>query len=77
MSASTMTPSTLDQWLAHCAAMHPTEIDLSLERVVEVRARLGIEFKVPLITVAGTNGKGSTCAMLEAIALQAGDSGGL
>ncbi len=57
--------------------MHPTEIDLSLERVVEVRARLGIEFKVPLITVAGTNGKGSTCAMLEAIALQAGYRVGL
>jgi len=72
-----MTPSTLDQWLVHCAAMHPTEIDLSLERVVEVRARLGIEFKVPLITVAGTNGKGSTCAMLEAIALQAGYRVGL
>jgi len=72
-----MTPSTLDQWLAHCAAMHPTEIDLSLERVVEVRARLGIEFKVPVITVAGTNGKGSTCAMLEAIALQAGYRVGL
>ncbi len=72
-----MTPSTLDQWLAHCAAMHPTEIDLSLERVVEVRARLGIDFKVPVITVAGTNGKGSTCAMLEAIALQAGYRVGL
>ena len=57
--------------------MHPTEIDLSLERVVEVRARLGLEFKVPLITVAGTNGKGSTCAMLEAIALQAGYRVGL
>ncbi len=57
--------------------MHPTEIDLSLERVVEVRARLGLEFTVPLITVAGTNGKGSTCAMLEAIALQAGYRVGL
>ncbi len=70
-------PATLDQWLAHCAAMHPTEIDLSLERVVEVRARLGLAFKVPVITVAGTNGKGSTCAMLEAIALQAGYRVGL
>lgn len=68
---------TLADWLAHCAAMHPTEIDLSLERVVEVRARLGLEFKVPVFTVAGTNGKGSTCAMLEAIALQAGYRVGL
>ena len=57
--------------------MHPTEIDLSLERVVEVRARLGLDFKVPVISVAGTNGKGSTCAMLEAIALQAGYRVGL
>lgn len=57
--------------------MHPTEIDLSLERVVEVRARLGLDFQVPVITVAGTNGKGSTCAMLEAIALQAGYRVGL
>jgi dihydrofolate synthase / folylpolyglutamate synthase len=67
----------LADWLAYCAAMHPTEIDLSLERVVEVRARLGLAFKVPVITVAGTNGKGSTCAMLEAIALQAGYHVGL
>jgi len=57
--------------------MHPTEIDLSLERVVEVRSRLGLAFRVPVITVAGTNGKGSTCAMLEAIALQAGYRVGL
>jgi dihydrofolate synthase/folylpolyglutamate synthase len=72
-----LTARTLEQWLAHCAAMHPTEIDLSLERVVEVRSRLGLEFTVPVITVAGTNGKGSTCAMLEAIALQAGYRVGL
>ena len=72
-----MSPTSLNDWLAHCAAMHPTEIDLSLERVVEVRARLGLTFKVPVISVAGTNGKGSTCAMLEAIALQAGYRVGL
>ena len=34
--------------------------------------RMGLRFDCPVITVAGTNGKGSTCAMLEAIALQAG-----
>jgi dihydrofolate synthase/folylpolyglutamate synthase len=72
-----MTQKTLEDWLAHCASMHPTEIDLSLERVVEVRSRLGIDFKVPVVMVAGTNGKGSTCAMLEAIALQAGYRVGL
>ena len=68
---------TLDDWLAHCERMHPTSMDLSLERTVEVRRRLGIGFDVPLITVAGTNGKGSTCAMLEAIALAAGYRVGL
>ncbi|WP_341888264.1 bifunctional tetrahydrofolate synthase/dihydrofolate synthase [Variovorax sp. YR752] len=72
-----MAPRSLPDWLAYCAGMHPTEIDLSLERVVEVRARLGLCFKVPVISVAGTNGKGSTCAMLEAIALQAGYRVGL
>ena len=47
-------------------------MDLSLERTVQVWQRLGETFRVPVITVAGTNGKGSTCAMLEAIALAAG-----
>ncbi len=68
---------TLDDWLAHCDRMHPVSMDLSLERTAEVRRRLGIEFTVPVITVAGTNGKGSTCAMLEAIALAAGYRVGL
>ncbi len=62
----------LAAWLAHCERMHPVLMDLSLERTVEVRKRLGLKFEVPVITVAGTNGKGSTCAMLESIALAAG-----
>jgi dihydrofolate synthase / folylpolyglutamate synthase len=62
----------LAQWLAHCDRLHPVSMDLSLERTVEVARRLDLRFEVPLITVAGTNGKGSTCAMLESIALQAG-----
>jgi dihydrofolate synthase / folylpolyglutamate synthase len=70
-------PDTLDQWLAHCAAMHPTTMDLSLERTVQVARALGIHFDVPVITVAGTNGKGSTCAMLESIARHAGYRVGL
>ncbi len=63
---------TLDDWLSHCERMHPTSMDLSLERTVEVKNRLGLRFQVPVVVVAGTNGKGSTCAMLESIALQAG-----
>ena len=70
-------PRTLDDWLAHCERIHPTEIDMTLDRVVEARQRLGITFTAPVIAVAGTNGKGSTCAMLEAIALQAGYRVGL
>jgi dihydrofolate synthase / folylpolyglutamate synthase len=65
-------PATLADWLAHCERMHPISMDLSLERTVQVKVRLGLSFDVPVITVAGTNGKGSTCAMLESIALAAG-----
>jgi len=57
--------------------MHPKTMDLSLERTAEVARRLGIRFTVPVITVAGTNGKGSTCAMLESIARHAGYRTGL
>jgi dihydrofolate synthase/folylpolyglutamate synthase len=62
----------LNDWLAHCEQLHPKTIALGLERVQAVLQRLGLRFECPVITVAGTNGKGSTCAMLEAIALQAG-----
>ncbi|WP_309684389.1 bifunctional tetrahydrofolate synthase/dihydrofolate synthase [Polaromonas sp.] len=68
---------TLDQWLAYCEQLHPKAIDLGLERVKAVAQRLGLAFACPIITVAGTNGKGSTCAMLEAILLQAGYRTGL
>ena len=71
------TPTTLQDWLAHCARLHPKTMDLSLERTVEVARRLGIAFHVPVITVAGTNGKGSTCAMIESIARHAGYRTGL
>ena len=63
---------TLQDWLAHCESLHPKTIEMGLERVQAVAARMGLRFDCPVITVAGTNGKGSTCAMLEAIALQAG-----
>jgi dihydrofolate synthase/folylpolyglutamate synthase len=62
----------LDDWLAHCERLHPVAIDMGLDRVQEVAERLALKFDAPVITVAGTNGKGSTCAMLEAILLEAG-----
>ena len=73
MNASTSSfPQTLDGWLAHCERLHPSTIDMGLERVRTVAARLQLKFDCPVITVAGTNGKGSTCAMLEAVTQQAG-----
>jgi len=63
---------TLSEWLAHCEKLHPFVIEMGLDRVRQVAARMQLALKVPVITVAGTNGKGSTCAMLEAIYLQAG-----
>jgi dihydrofolate synthase/folylpolyglutamate synthase len=68
---------TLQDWLAHCERLHPKTIDLTLERVQTLRARLGLAFDCPVISVAGTNGKGSTCAMLESIARAAGYRVGL
>ena len=65
-------PQTLDQWLTHCEQLHPKSIDMGLERVKAVAQRMGLRFACPVITVAGTNGKGSTCAMLESILRQAG-----
>ncbi len=50
--------------------MHPVAIDMGLERVATVGARLALRFDCPVITVGGTNGKGSTCAMLESMLMQ-------
>ena len=69
-------PDNRADWLAHCERQHPKTIDMGLDRVREVIGRLnggqGLTLPCPLITVGGTNGKGSTCAMLEAIYHQAG-----
>ncbi|MCM2297096.1 bifunctional tetrahydrofolate synthase/dihydrofolate synthase [Rhodoferax sp.] len=69
---TTSTLHSLQDWLDYCERLHPTTIDMGLERVQTVARRMGIGFDCPVITVAGTNGKGSTCAMLESILLQAG-----
>ncbi|MDQ2736805.1 MAG: bifunctional tetrahydrofolate synthase/dihydrofolate synthase [Pseudomonadota bacterium] len=68
---------TLDEWLAHCERLHPKSVELTLARVRVVKEALGLSFDIPLISVAGTNGKGSTCAMLESMALAAGYRVGL
>jgi len=67
----------LADWLGYIERQHPQAIALGLDRVAEVLARLGIRFSCPVITVAGTNGKGSTCAFLEAVLLAAGYRAGL
>lgn len=61
-------PGTLPEWLAYIEAGHPTEIELGLERVNTVASRLRINLApAKVITVGGTNGKGSTTAMLDSI----------
>jgi len=57
---------TLDEWLVWMETLHPREIELGLERVVAVRDRLGLGAPpFAIVTVGGTNGKGSTVALLE------------
>ena len=63
---------TLNDWLARAEQLHPKNIELGLDRAKEMAGRLGLKFECPVITVAGTNGKGSTCAMLESILTHAG-----
>jgi dihydrofolate synthase/folylpolyglutamate synthase len=60
-------PQDLPGWLEHIERLHPQAIDLTLDRVVEVSTALGIAKYCPIIIVGGTNGKGSTCMMLESI----------
>ena len=60
--------TTLNEWLAWFEQLHPTEIELGLERIAEVAARM--ELSKParrVVSVAGTNGKGSTVAALESV----------
>ncbi|GAA5131561.1 bifunctional tetrahydrofolate synthase/dihydrofolate synthase [Thalassotalea piscium] len=57
---------TLDEWLSYLESLHTSEIDLGLTRIGEVATRLSIDLSfAKVITVAGTNGKGTTCAFIE------------
>lgn len=67
--------NTLADWLVHLEGLHPkgqAGIELGLARVALVKAELGQTAHCPVITVGGTNGKGSTCAYLENIIDRAG-----
>ena len=67
----------LEDWLRHIERQHPKSIALGLERVARVLQQLHLALPFPVITVGGTNGKGSTCAMLESILRSAGYRTGL
>jgi dihydrofolate synthase/folylpolyglutamate synthase len=70
-------PTSLAAWLAYLETLHPKTIALGLDRVSAVYRRLGIGFVCPVFTVAGTNGKGSTCALLERMLAAGGYRTGL
>lgn len=65
-------PQTVGDWLGYIESLHPKSIEMGLGRVQTVAARLQLTFPFTVITVGGTNGKGSTCAMLERIYSAAG-----
>jgi dihydrofolate synthase/folylpolyglutamate synthase len=59
--------SRLEDWLQWMETLHPRDIDLGLKRSAAVATKLAISLEPPVITVAGTNGKGSCVAILSAI----------
>ncbi len=73
MTPTAELPASLNDWLALLAQRHPREIDLGLDRVAAVAARLQLGRPAPkVIVVGGTNGKGSCVATLQALLLAAG-----
>lgn len=74
-SQSHLTKRTLEQWLFYLENLHNKEIDLGLTRIGTVAKRLDINFAfAKVVTVAGTNGKGTTCAFIENAMLAEGKS---
>lgn len=65
-------PATVEGWLAYLETLHPASIALGLDRVRAVHEQLDARLGCPVVTVGGTNGKGSTCALLESILCRAG-----
>ena len=67
----------LEEWLEYIERQHPASIALGLDRVRDVFSRLDVKLEPPVLAVGGTNGKGSTCAMLESMLRAAGYRTGL
>ena len=65
-------PDTFAGWLAHIEQVHPQSIAMGLDRARAVKSAMALLPAVPVITIGGTNGKGSACMMLEAILHHAG-----
>jgi dihydrofolate synthase/folylpolyglutamate synthase len=73
-----MNSASLEQWLQRLETLHPKAVELGLERVADVANRLELlPVAQPVVTVGGTNGKGSTVAVLEALLSEAGYSTGV
>jgi dihydrofolate synthase / folylpolyglutamate synthase len=70
VTATKPKPRNAIEWLAYIEALHPKSIAMGLDRVKIVANKLALNPKFPIITVAGTNGKGSVCAMLSQIYVQ-------
>lgn len=70
--AKELMPNDLSSWLNYIEQLHPKSIAMGLERIKHMIARLNLQPNYKIVTVAGTNGKGSTCAMLAEIYKQAG-----
>lgn len=72
-----MNNASLEHWLEKIESIHPEEVELGLARVATVAGRLDLlPVAQPVVTVAGTNGKGSVVAVLEALLAEAGFSTG-
>lgn len=77
MSGVPARPRSLADWLAYLETLHPSAIAMGLDRVQEVLDRLDVTIACPVVTVTGTNGKGSTATMIEAMFRCAGYRTGL
>jgi len=73
-----VTPRSLEEWLDYQSSLHPSVMDFGLGRMTEMLARLGLSRgREQVITVGGTNGKGSVTATIAALGLAAGRRVGL